>query len=931
MSASEKYISESLLKNSPKRALGFWIKNGAVTTDKIADKAVTQEKISDELLKLILDRYPTIKIGELDSMCADKATAVAQVQNARESRFIVLNNRNKLIVGYLDVLSDSMGHVLTQVLTTHFNFENGVLDETAHKDSVISQYYRSYSISSSGITVGEWTEWKPLDNGLYEALNFYMDKATYLNSETDQILYSKLPDDVKQLTVKVTELDTIGGSGTSSTVLKDKRHDTYVVTRANGTGKVGILQVFGDHSAATLIQVLTSGYALEDGVLAESTNYGKITQYYRIYNISYNNEGFEPAVGEWSKWKPLDNELYETLNLYMDKVTYVNSSTDEILYSKLPDDVKQQTVKISELDSLLTNSTYITLLKDKKHLTYAVTDSRGLMKIGVLDMFTNNGYTCAQVLTSFFQLENGKIGENIGQSFTTPTQLYRIYNYSWEDEEIIKGTWTDWKYLTLTGDDVEDIISSNLNSILERFATLQGNHFQGNQLIDGNVIVTDGTSAGKRTALTPGVISNITDANHIYDLTLPAKSGTFALLSDIESSDNFLDKATYLDPDSEYYLNSEYFQKDVTESVLMFAGFVEVSNVINNSTTAIGGVYFNITTNQFIAKDTGMTLTYYSNWSGSDSYRDGTDIYQNKIFCDTSTNKLYRFDGSTLVEVSPTAGVDLSNYARTDKTNTFTNSQIIEGGVLAIKGTTTFPAIAYTSEGIGYSADESSNYSIAYPKKSGTIALLEDIPSISGETLTTLQKNKLLAISDKVFPPYGALSTAGVVSEVASTTKDDESIDITAIKKVIVGSVDKTGTTSYSTQDINTTINIPVATVEKAGLLSKTDKAKLDSLSEDSGSSDYILVTLAKIDDTNYTASITADEVETAMSLGKRVVYRYTETGNYTATNHYYYINTLTRDKNTVVNTVVVTFGSLDGTEAFTHTYNESGDSVVKN
>lgn len=858
MSASEKYISESLLKNSPKRALGFWIKNGAVTTDKIADKAVTQEKISDELLKLILDRYPTIKIGELDSMCADKVTAVAQVQNARESRFIVLNNRNKLIVGYLDVLSDSMGHVLTQVLTTHFNFENGVLDETAHKDSVISQYYRSYSISSSGTTVGEWTEWKPLDNGLYESLNLYMDKATYLNSETDQILYSKLPDDVKQLTVKVTELDTIGGSGTSSTVLKDKRHDTYVVTRTNGTGKVGILQVFGDHSAATLIQVLTSGYALEDGVLAESTNYGKITQYYRIYNISYNNEGFEPAVGEWSKWKPLDNELYEALNLYMDKATYVNSSTDEILYKKLPEDVKQQTVKISELDSLLTNSTYITLLKDKKHLTYAVTDSRGLMKIGVLDMFTNNGYTCVQVLTSFFQLENGKIGENIGQSFTTPTQLYRIYNYSWEDEEITKGTWTDWKYLTLTGDDVEDIISSNLNSILEKFATLQGNHFQGNQLIDGNVIVTDGTSAGKRTALTPGVISNITDANHVYDLTLPAKSGTLALLSDIESSDNFLDKATYLDPDNEYYLNSEYFPKDVTESVLLFAGFVEVSNVIDNSAIIIEGVYFNTTTNQFIAKGTGMALTYYSNWSGSESYKDGADIYQNKIFCDTSTNKLYRFDGNTLVEVSPST-------------------------------------------------------------------------ELSGETLTALQKNKLLAISDKVFPPYGALSTAGVVSEVASTTKDDESIDITAIKKVIVGSVDKTGTTSYSTQDINTTINIPVATVEKAGLLSKTDKAKLDSLSEDSGSSDYILVTLAKIDDTNYTASITADEVETAMSLGKRVIYRYTEAGNYTATNHYYYISTLTRDKNTEVNTVVVTFSSLDGTEAFTHTYNESGDSVVKN
>lgn len=53
METYEKYISEALLKNEPKKKLGLVLKDGAVTTDKIADKAITESKIADGAVSTI--------------------------------------------------------------------------------------------------------------------------------------------------------------------------------------------------------------------------------------------------------------------------------------------------------------------------------------------------------------------------------------------------------------------------------------------------------------------------------------------------------------------------------------------------------------------------------------------------------------------------------------------------------------------------------------------------------------------------------------------------------------------------------------------------------------------------------------------------------------------------------------------------------------
>lgn len=48
MSTSEKYISEALLRDKPRKALKLAIKDGAVTSPKIADSAVTEDKLADD-------------------------------------------------------------------------------------------------------------------------------------------------------------------------------------------------------------------------------------------------------------------------------------------------------------------------------------------------------------------------------------------------------------------------------------------------------------------------------------------------------------------------------------------------------------------------------------------------------------------------------------------------------------------------------------------------------------------------------------------------------------------------------------------------------------------------------------------------------------------------------------------------------------------
>lgn len=85
--------------------------------------------------------------------------------NVPSSFIVTSNNKN---VGKLDCFSDDMGHMFTQVFTTHYMLP---FSQNTHTDEKIFTYFRSYHISggTSTIPTGTWGEWKLLVESLTDA------------------------------------------------------------------------------------------------------------------------------------------------------------------------------------------------------------------------------------------------------------------------------------------------------------------------------------------------------------------------------------------------------------------------------------------------------------------------------------------------------------------------------------------------------------------------------------------------------------------------------------------------------------------------------------------------------------------------------------------------------------------------------------------
>lgn len=61
MSTTEKYISNTKLRDKPKKPIGLVLKDGSVTSTKIADKSISLDKldkhIQDRIVNKTLDAY----------------------------------------------------------------------------------------------------------------------------------------------------------------------------------------------------------------------------------------------------------------------------------------------------------------------------------------------------------------------------------------------------------------------------------------------------------------------------------------------------------------------------------------------------------------------------------------------------------------------------------------------------------------------------------------------------------------------------------------------------------------------------------------------------------------------------------------------------------------------------------------------------------
>ena len=104
------------------------------------------------------DYVCTLDLSDID---LDVARIQQAVLGKRPMFYIVTDNSvGNYVVGTMCMFSDNSHHVLTQVLTTHFLVQDGVF--SAHVDSKVYTYYRSYNFGAPGLEgpTRQWTEWR---------------------------------------------------------------------------------------------------------------------------------------------------------------------------------------------------------------------------------------------------------------------------------------------------------------------------------------------------------------------------------------------------------------------------------------------------------------------------------------------------------------------------------------------------------------------------------------------------------------------------------------------------------------------------------------------------------------------------------------------------------------------------------------------------
>ncbi|MBO4965871.1 MAG: hypothetical protein J6C81_06365 [Muribaculaceae bacterium] len=105
----------------------------------------------------------SIEFTDLDTLGTDGSVAALRtlLRNTKHTRYKVVSSN--FFVGILDIFGDNMNHVLTEVLTTHYNMEDGVIEGNSHQCQNFFQYFRSFNFNSPQLKeteIGKWTPWK---------------------------------------------------------------------------------------------------------------------------------------------------------------------------------------------------------------------------------------------------------------------------------------------------------------------------------------------------------------------------------------------------------------------------------------------------------------------------------------------------------------------------------------------------------------------------------------------------------------------------------------------------------------------------------------------------------------------------------------------------------------------------------------------------
>ena len=143
-------------------------------------------------------------VGEIALEDLDKLSTSATTYFVGTAPVFLIVKKGTIIVGILQVFTDDMRHVVTQVFTTHYALVNGSFG-SAHIDTKVFTYYRSYSISSPNIPTGTWSAWKKTE----EAFTGFFECSTPATTGTKTITINGFTLDTNcRLVVKMTNSNT---------------------------------------------------------------------------------------------------------------------------------------------------------------------------------------------------------------------------------------------------------------------------------------------------------------------------------------------------------------------------------------------------------------------------------------------------------------------------------------------------------------------------------------------------------------------------------------------------------------------------------------------------------------------------------------------------------------------------------------------------
>lgn len=107
----------------------------------------------------------TIKTSEIDfttDTLQKFNDSISSGNHVIKTQYSVVNITHDNIVGQMLLIGDSLGHMVTEILTTSAELKNGVIDWNAHSDTEVNTYIRRNHVKEGGtssIAVGSWSKW----------------------------------------------------------------------------------------------------------------------------------------------------------------------------------------------------------------------------------------------------------------------------------------------------------------------------------------------------------------------------------------------------------------------------------------------------------------------------------------------------------------------------------------------------------------------------------------------------------------------------------------------------------------------------------------------------------------------------------------------------------------------------------------------------